>query len=137
MNRRRRFPGQNLVEFAIVSLALFLMVLGIFEFGWAMYVYSELTNAAREGARYAAVHGQRCAENPPCQLATVASVRDIVMRRLSIPNASSVVVSLDGSLAPGEPVSVQLSYPFRPLVGFTLSAPQITMRATSTMIVHY
>jgi len=57
MTGRRTCTAQNLVEFAIVAPFLFLFVFGIIEFGWAFYVHSELTNAAREGARYAAVLG--------------------------------------------------------------------------------
>lgn len=137
MMRRFVQTGQNLVEFAIVAPVLFLFIFGIMESGWAFYVYSELTNAAREGARYAAVHGELCAQNPPCQMATTSTVRDHVVQRLSIPDAERVTVTLQGSLAPGEQVTVELSYPFRPLVGFAFPAGSITLRASSTMIVHY
>lgn len=137
MMRRFVKTGQNLVEFAIVAPALFLFIFGIIEFGWAFYVYSELTNAAREGARYAAVHGALCAQNPPCQAATPTTVHTYVVQRLSIPDAERVSVTLQGSLVPGEQVTVQLSYPFRPLVGFVFPAADIAMRTSSTMIVHY
>jgi hypothetical protein len=133
--RARR--GQNLVEFALVAPLLFLFIFGIIEFGWAFYVYSELTNAAREGARFAAVHGELCAQHPPCQPATAASVRAHLLPRLSIPDADQVTVQLDGSLTPGERVTVELTYPFRPLVGFAIPSAGLTMRTSSTMIVHY
>lgn len=51
MNNR----GQALVEMAIVILLLFLLVFGIFQFGWLMYIKNTLNNAARAGARYAVV----------------------------------------------------------------------------------
>lgn len=47
--------GQALVELAIVLLLLMLLVLGIFEFGRAMYIKNTLTNAARAAARVAVV----------------------------------------------------------------------------------
>src|SRR3990172_5711360 len=47
--------GQALIEFAIVVLLLFLLVFGIFQFGWLMYIKNTLNNAARAGARLAVV----------------------------------------------------------------------------------
>src|SRR3712207_5372250 len=44
--------GQAVVEFAVVSLAFFMIVFGTIDFGRAVYMYSELSNAVREGARY-------------------------------------------------------------------------------------
>lgn len=43
--------GQALVELALVIFLLLLLVMGIFEFGRAMYVKNTLTHAARAGAR--------------------------------------------------------------------------------------
>ncbi len=137
MSARRARTGQNLVEFALVAPLLFLFLFGIMEFGWAFYAYSELSNAAREGARYAAVHGELCAQNPPCQLATEANVRAYILGRLSVPDRESVTVQLQGSLAPGERVTVVVTYPFRPLIGFLVPNGGITMRTSSTMLVHY
>ena len=44
--------GQAIVEFALVSLAFFMITLGTLDIGRAMYQYHELTNAVREGARF-------------------------------------------------------------------------------------
>lgn len=43
--------GQALVEMALVLFLLLLLVIGIFEFGRAMYIKNTLTHAARAGAR--------------------------------------------------------------------------------------
>lgn len=43
--------GQALVEMAFVLFLLVLLVMGIFEFGRAMYIKNTLTHAARAGAR--------------------------------------------------------------------------------------
>ncbi len=48
--------GQALVEFALVSPMLFLMMLGILEFGFMFQHDVAITNAARSGARWAATH---------------------------------------------------------------------------------
>ncbi|MRS01618.1 pilus assembly protein [bacterium] len=47
--------GQVLVEMAIILPLLMLLVMGIFEFGRAMYIKNTLTHAARAGARAAVV----------------------------------------------------------------------------------
>lgn len=47
--------GQAIVEFAIVSVAFFLMVFGTIDFGRAIFMYTQLNNAVREGARYGKV----------------------------------------------------------------------------------
>jgi len=47
--------GQELVEYALTLPVLLLLVLGIMEFGWAIFAYNSVANAAREGARVGAV----------------------------------------------------------------------------------
>jgi Flp pilus assembly protein TadG len=47
--------GQSLVEFALVLTPLFLVLLGIIQFGLIFNTYVTLTNAAREGARTATI----------------------------------------------------------------------------------
>jgi hypothetical protein len=43
--------GQTMVEFAMVSVAFFMIVFGTVDFGRAIYLYSELHNAVRDVAR--------------------------------------------------------------------------------------
>jgi Flp pilus assembly protein TadG len=49
--RPGREDGQSLVEFALVLTPLFLVLLGIIQFGFIFNSYVTLTNSAREGAR--------------------------------------------------------------------------------------
>ncbi len=51
----RRSNGQSLVEFALVLTPLFLVLLGIIQFGFIFNSYVTLTNASREGARSGSV----------------------------------------------------------------------------------
>ena len=48
--------GQSLVEFALVFPIAMLVLMAVFDVGRAVFVYNGLTNAAREGARLAAVN---------------------------------------------------------------------------------
>ena len=52
---RRKERGQELVEFALILPLLLLLLVGIFEFGYVVFVQNTLSNAVREGARYGAV----------------------------------------------------------------------------------
>ncbi len=56
MRARRRTPGQEsqaLIEFALISPLLLLLIFGIIDIGRAVFYYDTLNHAAREGARVA------------------------------------------------------------------------------------
>jgi Flp pilus assembly protein TadG len=67
-----------LVEFAMVALVLFPLILGVYDFSLAVYSYSFISNAAREATRYASVRGStftsygNCANAPPVHYQCVA-----------------------------------------------------------------
>lgn len=50
----RRQEGATAVEFAIIIPVLMLLILGGMDFGHMFYIEHMITNASREGARYAA-----------------------------------------------------------------------------------
>ncbi len=52
---RRREAGQALVETALVLPVLLIILMGVFDFGRAIYAYNAVSNAAREAARVAIV----------------------------------------------------------------------------------
>lgn len=56
MNFFRNENGQSMVEFALVLPILLFILLGIMEGGRMFGGYLELQHAARDGARYAAIH---------------------------------------------------------------------------------
>lgn len=53
---RTKSRGQSLVEFALVFPIAILLLVAVFDVGRAVFAYNGLTNAAREGARLAAVN---------------------------------------------------------------------------------
>jgi TadE-like protein len=68
LNVRRRFMcerGSQLIEFAFVAPLLLVVVFGIANFGLMFQRYEVLTNAAREGARIAALPGYCAGATPP------------------------------------------------------------------------
>jgi hypothetical protein len=55
-NRAGRGRGQALVEFAMVLPIIVLLIAGFIEIGRAVFAYNTIANAARQGARVAAVN---------------------------------------------------------------------------------
>jgi Flp pilus assembly protein TadG len=54
--KRRAQRGQGLAEFALVFPIIVLLLVGVFDIGRAVYAYTSIANAARQGARVAAVN---------------------------------------------------------------------------------
>lgn len=85
--RRRRSPGQSLVEFALVLPIFLLLLFGLIDGARLVYQHTVLSQAAREGARVASVEaswigmsGSGCGTSggPVCP-ATVAAMRTDVL----------------------------------------------------------
>jgi Flp pilus assembly protein TadG len=57
--------GGAMVEMAISSTILFTMIFGMFQVSYASYVYSYVSEVAREGSRYAIVRGSTSCGNTP------------------------------------------------------------------------
>jgi Flp pilus assembly protein TadG len=55
-NRRHRQSGQSLVELAVAVPIFLVIVMGIVDFGIGLKTWIQVTNAAREAARYGAIH---------------------------------------------------------------------------------
>lgn len=55
-----RERGSTLFEMAITVILFVVMLFGIVDFGRALYTYHFLSNAAREGSRWASVNGATC-----------------------------------------------------------------------------
>jgi hypothetical protein len=55
--KMRKDRAQTMVEFALVFPILLLIVYGIIEFGRMLFIYTAVTSASREGARYGAAAG--------------------------------------------------------------------------------
>lgn len=56
LSHRKNERGTTIAEFAIVALLFFTIIIGIIEFGRLLYTHNALTDATRQGARYASLH---------------------------------------------------------------------------------
>jgi hypothetical protein len=158
--RRRRWLGQALPEFAIVAPMFFLLLFGIIEAGRFVYYYETLSNATREGARYAIVNGAGadevgCPTGPaaagsnPCDINGVdveTSVRKstigvlgsaVTVQRCWWYTAGSCdfVSHGPGDNARGASVTVKASYTYRSLIPI-VPLPNITVTAESSLVIN-
>ena len=101
--RRRNRRGNALVEFALSFGLLFSVFAGVFQFGYAYYVYNTLESAVRGGARYASVRVYDSATSTPSD-AYLAAVRNMVVYG----NPSGTGQSLAPALTP-EKVNVTVA----------------------------
>jgi Flp pilus assembly protein TadG len=60
LRRRSRSRGQGLVEFALVLPIFLVILIGMVDLGRTIWANNSVANAAREAARFAAVHGGSC-----------------------------------------------------------------------------
>src|SRR5262245_9915152 len=75
---RTRRRGATLAEYAIVLSVFFMLTFGAVIVGWGMFVSNEVASLAREGARWATVHGgtylsEYNSSHTPTKSATTAS----------------------------------------------------------------
>ena len=125
---RARQSGQTLVEFSLVAFLSVMMLLFVVEMGRVLLVYAAVANAAREGVRYAIVHGstrtagsgQTNAAGPssnPAQVLTVINnfagiaplTTSLLVINVTYPGASN---------APGQTVNVTVVYPYDPMITY-------------------
>lgn len=99
--------GQAIVEFALILPFLLFMLLAITQFGLAFHNYLAITDAARVGARAAAVHRT----TGPCSAATSAIQSTVSSSQWSV--ISSRITCTPSTPGPtGSSYTVSISYPF-------------------------
>lgn len=60
--KKPKSAGQGLLEFALIAPVLLLLLMGVIDFGWMLFNYSQLYNGLREGLRYGSVPGYTSVE---------------------------------------------------------------------------
>jgi hypothetical protein len=146
--------GQSLVEFALLLPLMLLIITGLFDLGRAVWQTNTLAYAAREGTRYAIVHGSagNPAANPtrmsPCTDTVICTEIPAYVRAaaIGVPNIT-VTVDYPDTYSGTSPavkcadrncrVIVDASAPFIPLPSTYLlgGAFQITLRGGSTLVI--
>lgn len=116
--------GAELVEMAFVILLFVALMLGVFELGRAYNIYQNITNAAREGARFAVAPMRGGTVNYPNNSEVRSVVTNFMQSANLNPSAATINIQLNnqtvdpscspcvvgGGCACGTRVSI--SYPF-------------------------
>jgi Flp pilus assembly protein TadG len=135
--RKRSQRGAIQVEFALsVTLTIFLMF-WLFEMVMLVYTYTVISDAAKEGVRYAIVHGSNSGNpsTPGDPSAVTARVLDYA--RFSLHDISGITVTpnyADGDNEPQNLVTVTVSYPYVPYIKLPLVSPTITASAEGRIV---
>jgi len=103
MEKRQREKGQSLVEFVIVLPILLIILAGVLDLGRLYFAYVAVTDAAAEGAAYAAIH--------PTDSAEVVSRAQEASGGLVQLEADMVTIDRP-AIASGSPVTVTIAYDF-------------------------
>lgn len=110
----RKQGAQSLVEFALIMPMFFILIFGVIDFGMGLRAYITLSQATREGARYAVV-GNTGGGTGPCSTAVAATARDKVcdtMDGLNLQSTDIVAVTYPDGNVPGQSVRVKADYDY-------------------------
>lgn len=110
-HRQHLRRGQATVELALVSFVVFTLLLGVLDLGRLMLISAEVQNAANEGARAAIVPTN-----------SDGAITAAVTSRLQLASGATISISPSGSRVRQQPVTVQVDYTFRPIVGMVVTA---------------
>jgi len=123
--------GQSLVEFSMVIIVFLVILMGIVDFGMAIYKYNGVSQAAREIARVTSVHPCATAGALTCSPGGSAETAQVVnVQKNLIPGLTNPTITcIDQTGASSSPcdfskdtVRVVVTAPYRPitpLLGFT------------------
>ena len=129
--------GATLVDFAIAATVLLTAMFAVIEFGRALWVHNALSDAARRGARYAALHSA----------SDVDDVKNVVVygnpdggSQPTIPNLTPANVTVTYSnfaLNTGTVTVSVTNYQFQfviPIVGKTITMPSYSTTLTGESV---
>lgn len=128
--------GQSLVEFSIGLLVVLLLVFGVVDVGRALVTYNSISHCAKEGTRFAVVHGAESPtpigprENDPVleNLLRTKYADGLVNSRLTINSWWA-----NGNNAPGSTVTITVRYNFQSALLFALPL-SLQSRSSGTIV---
>ncbi len=120
--------GAAQVEFALVILFTVVLMFWVIEMMSLVYTYTVLSDAAKEGVRYAIVHGSGVAS--PSGPADYTAVQTVVKNyaKLSLHDISAITVTPsypDGDNEAPHRVKVIVTYAYKPYITLPMTSPTI------------
>jgi len=132
----RDVAGQSLVETAVSLSILMTFVFVFIEVCLAFYSYGLISELAREGTRYASVHGSTCLTASSASCTANASSVNSYVTHLGYPNLAGGAMTVNttfpsGNATPGSQVTVSIIYTF-PITLALVPHNAITLSTSST-----
>jgi hypothetical protein len=134
------------VEFALSIMVVLLTIFFAWELLMAMYTATVMADAAKEGVRYAIVHGSSstlCSgPNPSNPCANDPSAGEVVntvknYARASLHDVSAITVAVsypDGNNDPPSRVLVTVTYNYVPYINLGSLTPRLTTKAAGRIV---
>lgn len=154
---RKKSRGQAMVEFSLLAGLLFLLIMGIFDFGRAIAVYINIAEAAHEGARQLVLRSNYASTYPDTVIinATLAKIggggmvltEDPCLANTppcttpslpTTPNTGYIWLTPNRTVGNNE-VTVRVTYLFAPMTGLisNIIGPTLVLQAGSSMRAEY
>jgi TadE-like protein len=135
--RRRASRGQALVEFSLTVMIFLVLLMGIFDFGRAIFMYNGVAQAAREIARVTSVHPGSPLGASTETLAVVSTQKNLIP---NLGNPTYRCVKIDNTNLPvGTPckaqeysVKVTISAVYTPVTPVLSFLGNITLSSSSS-----
>ena len=136
---RSRSRGQALVEFSLTVVIFLVLLMGIFDFGRAIYMYNGVAEAAREIARVTSVHPGSTLGNSAETAAVVDTQKGLIP---NLGNPTFACRTIDNTAvagtckAPDHSVRVTISAVYTPATPVLSFLGSITVSSSSSAKVH-
>ncbi|MDA8439617.1 MAG: pilus assembly protein [Propionibacterium sp.] len=127
MSKKPTDRGAAAVEFALVLPILIALLLGIIEFGYAMFIQATIAGAAREGARTLAIAGTASSATS----AAIQAAEDGALPAVTLNAAQITADNSQCSSDPSSAVTVTIRYPYTGIAGILPGG--ITISGTGVM----
>ena len=145
--RSRRRPGAVSIEAVVIFLVFMTLCLGMLDLGIGVFQYHVVSEAARQGARQAIVHGQMAPADwnggpwGPSTIDKKANATGIPLVTAIQPYLVGIDLSqatikaqwLDGGNAADQRVSVTVTTTYQPSITFIFANTTYSLSATSIM----
>jgi len=123
----REQKGQSLVEIALVLPVLLLMLGGLVDFGRGFRGYIVITNASREGARYACLFPH---DADGILSATTEAAADL---GAALEADDIEITGVGGSS--GDTIRVTVTYDLSTILGSIIGVPTLTLNGSTAMVI--
>jgi Flp pilus assembly protein TadG len=136
----REETGETMIGFALSASVLFVFIFGLTTMCLGFYTYQAISEMAREGVRYAIVHGSTCETSSGSSCEVTASQVNTYVQSLGFPNVGGGNMTVnttypDGGEAPNaDRVAITVTYTFPWSYPFG-GSKTVTMSSTSEMYI--